>query len=43
MIWEASLGIYLTAKGFKASSAILDDTRQTAVDPGSLTPAVSAA
>jgi Domain of unknown function (DUF4386) len=41
--WEASLGIYLIAKGFKPSSGVLDGTRQTAVDAGSATPAVAAA
>src|SRR5215211_5622477 len=30
--WEASLGIYLIAKGFKASSRILGETRQTGFD-----------
>jgi Domain of unknown function (DUF4386) len=40
---EASLGIYLIAMGFKASSSILDDTRHTGADAGSLTPAVAAA
>jgi uncharacterized protein DUF4386 len=30
-IWELSLGIYLTAKGFKPSADILDETRHTAV------------
>jgi hypothetical protein len=40
--WEASLGIYLIAKGFKASSPVLDDSRRTPVDAGSPTPAVAA-
>lgn len=35
--WEASLGVYLVAKGFKASSPILGGTRHT----GSLAPAVA--
>jgi uncharacterized protein DUF4386 len=39
--WEASLGIYLIAKGFKASSRILDETRHIGLDAGSLTPAVA--
>jgi Domain of unknown function (DUF4386) len=39
--WEASLGIYLIAKGFKASSDILGGTRRTGVDAGSLTPAMA--
>jgi hypothetical protein len=41
--WEASLGIYLIAKGFKASSRVLDETRHAGVDAGSLTPALAAA
>jgi hypothetical protein len=39
IIWEASLGIYLTFKGFKASAAILDESRDTALDPGLATAA----
>jgi hypothetical protein len=42
ILWEASLGIYLIAKGFKASSGIFDETRRTSVDAGSMTPAVAA-
>jgi hypothetical protein len=42
ILWEASLGIYLIAKGFKASSAILDKPRHTSLDAGTLTPAVAA-
>jgi len=42
ILWEASLGIYLIAKGFKRSSGILDKTRHTSVDAGTLTPAVAA-
>jgi hypothetical protein len=34
IIWEASLGIYLTFTGFKASSAVLDKSRDTGVRPG---------
>jgi hypothetical protein len=34
IIWEASIGLYLTFKGFKATSPILDESRDTAVDPG---------
>jgi Domain of unknown function (DUF4386) len=34
VIWEASLGIYLTFKGFKASAPILSETRDTEIDPG---------
>ena len=41
--WEASLGIYLIAKGFKASSRVLDDTRRSRVAETSATPAVAAA
>ncbi|WP_196807559.1 DUF4386 domain-containing protein [Candidatus Solirubrobacter pratensis] len=40
--WELSLGLYLTFKGFKPSSPILDETRHTRVNEGSLTRAVSA-
>jgi uncharacterized protein DUF4386 len=40
--WELSLGIYLTAKGFKASSGLFDESRHTGVDAGSRTPAVAA-
>jgi hypothetical protein len=40
--WELSLGIYLTAKGFKPSAGILDERRHAGVDAGSLTPAVAA-
>jgi hypothetical protein len=43
IIWEASLGIYLIAKGFRASSPILGGLRTNAVDSGSATPAVAAA
>ena len=35
--WEASLGVYLMAKGFKASSPVMDEHRQAAP----LTPVVS--
>ncbi len=41
--WEASLGIYLIAKGFKTSSPILDRTRHTPVVAGSPSPAMAAA
>jgi hypothetical protein len=34
IIWEASIGIYLTFKGFKASAPILSETRDTEIDPG---------
>jgi hypothetical protein len=41
MAWEASLGIYLIAKGFKASSPLLAVSRPTAVDAGVATPALA--
>jgi hypothetical protein len=41
--WEASLGIYLIAKGFTASSPILDGTRHGRVDAGSPLAAMAAA
>ena len=34
IIWEASIGIYLTFKGFKASAPILNEARDTEIDPG---------
>lgn len=34
IIWEASIGIYLTFKGFKTTSAVLDESRDRDVDPG---------
>ena len=34
IIWEASIGIYLTFKGFKATSAGLDESQDSGVDPG---------
>ena len=37
--WEASLGVYLTVKGFKASAPVLGGTRRGGV----ATPAVAAA
>jgi hypothetical protein len=40
-LWELSLGIYLLAKGFKASP-ILDETRHTGAGKGSLDPGVAA-
>jgi hypothetical protein len=42
ILWEASLGIYLTVKGFKPSSPILNDNRQAGVRAGSRAPAVAA-
>ena len=39
IIWEAFLGIYLTFWGFKATSVVFDQSRDTGVDPG---PAVAA-
>jgi hypothetical protein len=32
IIWEASIGLYLTFKGFKATSPILDESRETGID-----------
>ena len=32
IIWEASIGIYLTFKGFKTSAPVLNESRETAVD-----------
>ena len=40
-LWELSLGIYLTVKGFKPSP-ILDETRHTGAEAGSLNPPVAA-
>ncbi|MCW3064231.1 MAG: hypothetical protein JWN32_1403 [Solirubrobacterales bacterium] len=40
-LWELSLGIYLLAKGFKASP-ILDETRHTGAGEGSFNPGVAA-
>jgi hypothetical protein len=34
IIWEASIGLYLTFKGFKATAPLLDEARDTEVDPG---------
>jgi hypothetical protein len=34
IIWEAGIGLYLTFKGFKATSAVVDESRDTEVDPG---------
>jgi hypothetical protein len=33
-LWEASLAVYLTVKGFQASSPILDGSRNAAVHMG---------
>ena len=43
MLWEASLRIYLIAKGFKASSAILGDPRHTGANARPPIPATAAA
>jgi hypothetical protein len=40
--WEASLGIYLIAKGFKASSPVLGGTRDATVDARAPIPAMAA-
>jgi hypothetical protein len=34
IIWEASIGLYLTFKGFKTTSPVLDESRDREVDPG---------
>jgi Domain of unknown function (DUF4386) len=34
IIWEASIGLYLTFKGFKTTSSALDESRDSEVDPG---------
>jgi Domain of unknown function (DUF4386) len=34
IIWEASIGIYLTFKGFKATSPMFEESRETGVDAG---------
>jgi hypothetical protein len=34
IIWEASIGIYLTFKGFSTPAAISSTRRAGAVDPG---------
>ena len=39
ILWEASLGVYLTAKGFKRSSPLIDVTRR--VPAPVLAPAVA--
>jgi hypothetical protein len=31
IIWEAFLGIYLTFKGFRATSVVFDDSRDLAI------------
>jgi hypothetical protein len=40
-LWELSLGIYLAVKGFKPSP-LLDETRHTGAEEGSLNPPVAA-
>jgi Domain of unknown function (DUF4386) len=42
ILWEASLGIYLTFKGFRASAAVFGGGRQTRLDTPSTAPAVLA-
>jgi hypothetical protein len=34
IIWEASIGIYLTFKGFKATAPVLSESREAGIDPG---------
>jgi hypothetical protein len=41
-VWELSLGIYLTVKGFKAAPGFFDHTRNGAAADGALTPAAAA-
>jgi hypothetical protein len=41
--WEASLGIYLAAKGFKTSSPIVDTARHAGVAAIPPAPAIAAA
>jgi hypothetical protein len=41
-LWELSLGIYLTVKGFRPSSPILHPSRQSGPDAQSVTPATAA-
>jgi hypothetical protein len=43
MAWEASLGIYLIVKGFKASSPLLAGGRGSAVGAGVAAPAAATA
>jgi Domain of unknown function (DUF4386) len=43
IIWEALLGIYLIAKGFRSSSVVLDRPGDSAVHAGPLTPVAAAA
>jgi hypothetical protein len=40
--WEASLGIYLIAKGFKPSPILFGDARRPGVDDGPRIPPVAA-
>jgi Domain of unknown function (DUF4386) len=41
IIWEASIGIYLTFKGFKTTSPVLGGSGPTAADAGSPVPAAA--
>ena len=41
-VWELSLGVYLTVKGFKASPSTAAETRQPGADDRPLIPAVAA-
>jgi hypothetical protein len=34
IIWEASIGIYLTFKGFRTTSPVFDERPDTGIDPG---------
>jgi hypothetical protein len=42
ILWEASLGIYLTFKGFRPSAAVFSAGRQSRTDTHSAEPAVVA-
>jgi hypothetical protein len=42
IVWEASLGIYLTVKGLRSSSGLFGEARRAATDEGALAPAMAA-
>jgi hypothetical protein len=42
IVWEASLGIYLTVKGFRSPPGFFDETPRAAVHNDAPVPAVSA-
>jgi hypothetical protein len=41
ILWEASLGIYLIVKGYKASAPVLDETRLSEADDDAFSPLVA--